>query len=49
MTYNPYDRLEAVIRAVRYLMQGDMGRNLDSTQAIACEALVAVWTPGRCV
>ena len=46
MTYNPYDRLEAVIRAVRYLMQGDMGRNLDSTQAIACEALVAVWTPG---
>lgn len=46
MSYNLYDRLETAIRAVRCMMQGDASHVLDSTQAVACEAILTPWTPG---
>lgn len=46
MSYNLYDRLEAAIRAVRCLMQGEASHVLDSSQAVACEAILTPWAPG---
>jgi hypothetical protein len=38
--------LEAMVRAVRLALMGELGRSLPSGQAVACRALLPPWSPG---